>query len=665
MRQIDRPAPGLPQEMASDQGPQFSSRFWKAFCSPDRRQTQPVLWVPPRDEWPDRALQPGAGEGTALGEGGGGAVCQGPHLKSPEVGQKPRSSLCSPDCFPDTNLRLPIDHVLPACDTRVLTEPIRYTSGSLSSVVGPCLHNINSEPPDGPLLWSLVALLVTLPHPTPCHPIPCDLEQDGFSRNPFFQCIIAEVPEQHRTKEGHAKVGYALYFYTYSSWKGRSVYMEDLYVMPEFRGKGIGKALMSKIAQVSDRLLWCCIESEINALFTAWTWGQTRDMSRSFRNLQDSLKQLSAQQSALATGGGDWLSTPGRGEGSRQDVRCAQEWLWSTGLRLTAWRVLSRRRRYFAFVTTGTVVGDDGVIKGWTEELLNVSKAVQYNPDTGTFRVERSGVYFLYCQVHFNENQSLYVKLVVSVNQARKLQCVEGYGTTPSAGSHQFHFLKPCQVSGLLRLEKGAELKATTIKSYRLHTVGKHYFGLFKLVEELNSVIDADHLSTTLFSLPQQQLSLPLLLQRHGGAVQHCEREERGKQRVLSLRMDPSPCRYGIMRRYFTMMLCTVDLGIRSSCPMAPSDLPSFHRSTTLPLLASLLSMLLSDICRRAAMGGTRERVAGSRVTSAFMSLSSSSSWFSTAMTTAIPTVGRGERPFLQKIWRHSCSPVSFAALGK
>jgi len=36
---------------------------------------------------------------------------------------------------------------------------------------------------------------------------------------------------------GHTKVGYSLYFYTYSSWKGRAVYMEDLYVMPEFRGK--------------------------------------------------------------------------------------------------------------------------------------------------------------------------------------------------------------------------------------------------------------------------------------------------------------------------------------------------------------------------------------------------------------------------------------------
>ncbi|XP_062301014.1 thialysine N-epsilon-acetyltransferase [Scomber scombrus] len=77
-----------------------------------------------------------------------------------------------------------------------------------------------------------------------------DLEQDGFSKNPFFHGIIAEVPEQHRTKDGHTKIGYALYFFSYSSWKGRAVYMEDLYVMPEFRGKGIGKALMSKVAQL-------------------------------------------------------------------------------------------------------------------------------------------------------------------------------------------------------------------------------------------------------------------------------------------------------------------------------------------------------------------------------------------------------------------------------
>ncbi|XP_030018821.1 diamine acetyltransferase 2-like [Sphaeramia orbicularis] len=77
-----------------------------------------------------------------------------------------------------------------------------------------------------------------------------DLEQDGFSKNPFFHGIIAEVPEQHKSKEGHMKIGYALYFFSYSSWMGRAVFMEDLYVMPEYRGKGIGKALMSKVAQL-------------------------------------------------------------------------------------------------------------------------------------------------------------------------------------------------------------------------------------------------------------------------------------------------------------------------------------------------------------------------------------------------------------------------------
>ncbi|XP_029524612.1 diamine acetyltransferase 2b isoform X3 [Oncorhynchus nerka] len=59
---------------------------------------------------------------------------------------------------------------------------------------------------------------------------------------------LQKVPQECRL--GYTVVGYALYFYTYSTWKGRSVYMEDLYVMPDFRGKGIGTGLMAKVAQV-------------------------------------------------------------------------------------------------------------------------------------------------------------------------------------------------------------------------------------------------------------------------------------------------------------------------------------------------------------------------------------------------------------------------------
>lgn len=60
------------------------------------------------------------------------------------------------------------------------------------------------------------------------------------SEKEYFHCFVAE------TEEGHI-AGYASYFIAYYTWTGKSLYMDDLYVQPDFRGTGIGTKLISKI----------------------------------------------------------------------------------------------------------------------------------------------------------------------------------------------------------------------------------------------------------------------------------------------------------------------------------------------------------------------------------------------------------------------------------
>ena len=66
--------------------------------------------------------------------------------------------------------------------------------------------------------------------------------------------------------EDGKKVGFALFFHNFSTFLGRAgIYLEDLFVLPEFRGKGYGKALLRKLAAITvergcGRLEWSCLD---------------------------------------------------------------------------------------------------------------------------------------------------------------------------------------------------------------------------------------------------------------------------------------------------------------------------------------------------------------------------------------------------------------------
>lgn len=72
------------------------------------------------------------------------------------------------------------------------------------------------------------------------------LSKDGFGATPKFHAFIAQA--------GAQVAGYALAFNCYSSFRGSGLFLEDLFVRDEFRGKGVGKALMARVTDMATEL---------------------------------------------------------------------------------------------------------------------------------------------------------------------------------------------------------------------------------------------------------------------------------------------------------------------------------------------------------------------------------------------------------------------------
>ncbi|WP_414551397.1 N-acetyltransferase family protein [Anabaena sp. CCY 0017] len=116
-----------------------------------------------------------------------------------------------------------------------------------------------AEPDDSNVLFDLIKGLAEyekLSHAVTGNAL--DLKEHLFGSPKYVEAILAEYAGQ--------AVGFALFFYNYSTFLTKpGIYLEDLFVLPEYRRQGIGKALLSKLAQIAverncGRLEWSVLQ---------------------------------------------------------------------------------------------------------------------------------------------------------------------------------------------------------------------------------------------------------------------------------------------------------------------------------------------------------------------------------------------------------------------
>lgn len=97
-----------------------------------------------------------------------------------------------------------------------------------------------------------------------------DLEREGFGENPLFYCFVA-TSDALNDHFADNIVGAAIIYFRFSTWKGRTLHLEDLIVKESERGKGIGEALYKKVMQFAfdrglKRVAWDVLDWNSGAI---------------------------------------------------------------------------------------------------------------------------------------------------------------------------------------------------------------------------------------------------------------------------------------------------------------------------------------------------------------------------------------------------------------
>jgi GNAT superfamily N-acetyltransferase len=152
-------------------------------------------------------------------------------------------------------------------------------------------------PRDAPTILRFIRALAEYEHePNAVEVTAAQLRSQMESSPPPFECILAEY---------HAEaVGFALFFPNYSTWRGnRGLYLEDIFVPEEYRGRGIGGALMRRLAEIASergwgRMQWAVLDWNTAAQsFYREHGARPRDQWTIWRLEGDALQKLSKRPS--------------------------------------------------------------------------------------------------------------------------------------------------------------------------------------------------------------------------------------------------------------------------------------------------------------------------------------------------------------------------------